>query len=539
MYAMSGLMGRTLTVFTVSVLFFGCFYSCYSQSVMGNDGRIKKLFLSEVAVSEATRPEVTLNVVDSIRELGIDVCFTRYIPCYGSSVESANTCFEGTQDWADDSGEGISDSILELLPLHLVGSFHLLRFEDESVRYDSLSIPDRLAVTLALGNQLTSLEWKNGRWENGNLSVESTDASKSFKDADTSKAKSLWQNQKSGKHLSDSVVYINLKMICENHQTDSACREEIIENLSIYTQDEFVVRKHGNCLTARNRPHWTPRIKRFMQCYASQLCDCVTNSCDDLPYDSLALKGGNYFVRGDLVFIGSDVASYYRECEQWWKTLGFMRKPSMHEVELSLAKLFTGSTFGKIIWVGDGAPDTLLIHNCSGHPLEDSYVQPLYHIDLFFHPLGVGASRDTFYYIMAAPVDSLHPNSIVTSVRYVELKKRLAQTNERLVLSLRDAGLVPKPVVVPFGFAQTRSKEFFIAFANGHSERLEDGSFRYLLPDYLNPSSLNFNDQDYGESRDRAVTALKGAGIVVIPIQYHYGYQSALHCMSKVLIRDN
>jgi len=518
----------------VSTFLFFC--ACHPKplSVMGNEGSIEYIYLSEVTASGDPAPRDPFNLLDTLEKLGIDVCFTRYLLCYGTDISTASICHP-PQSPEDDS---LPKAISEMLPLNLSGHYNNLVVDGMNFRFDSLPVSDRIDLILYLGAELDGLQWSDGQWKNGRITVSRTDGQIHFDSSAAVLANSLWSGRKhnrNNKGLADSnrTVYINWKMVCGDLPTDS-CMDTVKSKLSIYVQDQYVVRSSGSThrLYARNRPRFYNDLKRLLQSYASRICG---RSVSTVELEDLAIKGGNYAIRNNLVFIGADVASYYLSCENHWRAVGFEEKPTIGQLEQALFQSFSGERDGKVIWVGDGDPDTTLWYDCAVEIPENSLAQPLYHIDLFFHPLGLETETDTFHYIIATMIDSLHPDTVVKAPRYINLKERLALTDQKLQMALRQIGLVPKPITVPFGFAHTKNNEFFIAFANGHSERLKNGTFRFLMPSYLNANSLKFGA--YDSAHVMALDSLERAGVEVVPIWANYGYQSALHCTSKVLRR--
>ncbi len=517
-----------------------------SQPVVGNEGRVKKIYVAEFR-SDIIDPAEKNDLVDTLEDKEIDVCLSRYILCYGSDVTTARVCFPDPAD--NFEGHTIDSSaiarISPLFPLYASGQFQRIDFSDgASFRFDTLSISEKLDVLPLMSQELYSLKWSNGRWTNDLFTVSALD-SMGFapKQDDLKLASFWWQSRDSARRerfTQDSTVYLDWEWICGS-QPDPDCQTEVRQRLSRFSQDQFLVRSDntgGSCLTALNRPYWGALLNRRMGCYASQLCGCAPrwDSCEQVNLDSLAIRGGNYFVRDSVVFIGSDVASYYRYCQNWWSSLGFNSRPSMDSLEHALGNLIIGKPQSKVVWVGDGSPDVITPFDCNRQPPESSVTQPIYHIDLFFHPLGTMRGGNDFYYVIALLTDSLHSDSTTNRGDYKDVKRRLTATADSLRIRLHSLGFEPCPIVVPLVFyGGSDMGSAYIAFANGISEKTDSG-FRYLMPDYLNSGSFKYEKQ-YQTTRSVAENALKAAKVDVVRITANYGMVSALNCMTKVLIR--
>lgn len=517
-----------------------------AQPVVGNEESVKKAYIAEFR-DDTVHPDEHNGLVDTLKAKEIDVCLSRYILCYGSGVSTARVCFPDSAD--NFEGHTIDSSaiarISPLLPLYASGQFQLIDFSDgTSFRFDTLSISEKLDILPLMSQELYSLKWTDGQWTNDLFTVSAVD-SMGFapKQDDLNLASFWWQSRDSARRkrfTQDSTIYLDWKWICGS-QSDQICQNEVREKLSRFSQDQFLVRADSagsSCLTALNRPYWSAQLNRQMGCYASQLCGCAPrlDSCEQVNIDSLAIRGGNYFVRDSVVFIGSDVASYYRHCENWWSSLGFNSKPSMDSLEQALGNLITRKPQSKVIWVGDGSPDVITPFDCNRQPPESSVTQPIYHIDLFFHPLGTMNGTIDFHYVIAMLTDSLHAASTIKLDEYGNVKDRLRATADSLEIRLRNLGFEPCPIVVPLVFyGGSAMGSAYIAFANGISEKTDSG-FRYLMPDYLNSGSFKYEKQ-YEATRLIAEKALKAARVDVVRITANYGMVSALNCMTKVLRR--
>ncbi len=515
---------------------------------MGNKGVVRKLYISELLEGYEHDPIQTYPLVDSLKSKGIEICLSRYALCYGTDVRTASSCVPRAENIFDEVFESCVPevgNIIPLLPLYPSSDYQLIQFESGlTLRYDSLPLAQRVELLTIISNQLYSLSWENGIWINDFLEISSVNSHRSgHRDLDTASASKWWKCRAISakeKFQTDSTVLLDWEWICDS-KTDTGCQTEVRRLLRNYSQDQFIVRvdSSSSCLAALNRPYHSKSLNRSMNCYASQLCGCSKrwDSCAQVALDSLSIRGGNYFVRDTLVFIGADVASAYKLCSNWWGTLGFKTSPSKDSLEIALGRLLTGRSNASIVWIGDkDSLPTIDSNYCSSYPLESCHSQPIYHIDLFFHPLGTLNGDTDFYYLFSNLEDSLHPETTKSSYRYKELQERLRRTAENIEDNLKSKMFNPKPILLPLGFyGDFANTEVFVAFANGISENKES-EFCYYMPGYLNSEALRYSDY-YSKAHEAAVHAMLINGLDVETIWANYDYNAALNCFTKVLDR--
>ena len=508
--------------------------NCINQngdSLQGNDGAIRKVHVSEINSSLTDVHASFLS--ETLDAMGIRVCLTRYVLCYGENTRTATFC--GT--------DSLTETVSAMLPLYGGSSYQKLVVGGHSIRFDKLSVEDRIDFLLEVGNVVDSLKFKDGVWSNALLRVESMADSSGFSGPDyltILAAEKFWDERAKQRGLQQfvdqTIRFIDREMVCQSDD-DFSCLKVIKGLVSRYARDQYHVRQSSECLGVRLRPYWDSGLMELMQRYASQICDCGTQPSPE----SLAVKGGNLAVRKRVALVGADVGTYYMSCDNWSRSLGFKSHPKrLSTIEKLLARQMTGDTSAKLLWVGQQRPDTVIDFDCNRHPPEVAFIQPIYHIDLFLHPLGNLKGSDTFYYVFGLLNDDWHDPITVNDQRYREIQRNLLLTEQRLKHDLTRIGQTPKAIYVPMVFRISGSdrKQEYIAFANGLSENLGN-RFRYLMPDYMAAES-SFGYDRYVELRQAAIDSIEGTGLVdVVLVKGRFETNSALHCVTQVVERGN
>jgi hypothetical protein len=511
--------------------------------IAGNKGIISCVYLNEIRSDDSGLQAKDNTLADTLNALGIPVCLTRYVLCYGDSRVAANTCNKKVSDFVNNkaaSGIANRDSLAavlaSLLPLSATSEFKLIVIGDTHLDFDSLSLRDRMEILIVLNGVLDTMRFETGKWENDIFSIESKGTG--FIPVDTVLAKEFAEFNRTAKSafVSDDtfVRVIPMDNICRDLRWPfESCTTTVKREMSLYPQDQFYTREGRTGLVAINRPNWSLAQKRLMHAFSMHLC---RETEEIAALEDLAIKGGNFFVREGVAFIGAQALSYYCSCPHWAASLGLAPYPSKEDIERKLACQMTGSDTGKVVWVGHASGDVVDLNiACAGYPEEDNTYQPVYHIDLFFHPIGHIDSTKDWYYIIAQAVDSLNQEETLSNPNYDTLKVNLEMARKELFDSIQSLGLVPKEILIPLlvNYLGKDDKPEYIAFANGQSE-VNGSKVRYFMPEY-DLSGLDF--RHYFTARDIAISRLESAlsDPTIVNLKYRYINDAALHCMSKFM----
>jgi hypothetical protein len=445
-------------------------------------------------------------------------------------------------------------AVLRLMPLDLRGPFTMVNTGQSIVNYQELSSVQRWDFLMAYQKEIQDLRWDSA------LNIFIDLPSKFRVQADSMRHKDLLDFTRYIPAVSDNrfsiakkalgsldapyeseVRTVSFSMVCASEDGED-CFGDIVSYLSLFAQDQYHVRTDRARLLARNVPHGRVEVRARVQNHADVRC----GSDGGAGLDPLPIKGGNYAVNGNLAFIGMDELSNFLTCRNWAGALGLELPTTREAIEEKLVGLMLGGdTTGRVIWVGDelvGGLSPLPDGDespCNDPPVEQQY-QPVYHTDLFFHPLGHLRGSKKWSYVISTLEDDLHPlarwrradGDHVT--QYHALKKRMKLQADRLYKDLKDLGIDPDPVAVPL-LVDFMNGEIgdYVAFANGVSEHT-GSAVRYFMPDYF------WKDGDglYVRARSRAKASLESRGVSVLLIPDSYTATSALHCKVKVMKRD-
>ena len=347
---------------------------------------------------------------------------------------------------------------------------------------------------------------------------------------------------------SNRICYCNYSP-SGNRDCASECDIALATKIGAYLQDRLHARVSDHNLAILN----TSRAELIFNNYCEKTNDwaswlrstpCTGNSQGDLL---CAVAGGNMFVTSDVVFLGTDEQNKLLNNRQVIDSLGLSntRNINISYVNNALLSAVYGDPTGKrVVWVGtEGTTKTFSI-NYTGAGKEAR--QPIYHIDLFFNPIGrVSDSNMDFYYLIGVPFGfGKYAN---TSTKAAELKRSLDKINQAIAGSLTSFGYNPKPIEIPVGVNYEYKDKYevvmFVAFCNGIFERRND-TLNYLLPRYTERTMDDYWKQ-YQIMEAKAIKNLNdsllqatGNKFKCIPVSSasHQG-DSALRCQVKVIKR--
>jgi len=242
--------------------------------------------------------------------------------------------------------------------------------------------------------------------------------------------------------------------------------------------------------------------------------------------DSLGVQGGNMFVSGDICFLGMDERFRSGEkSDDYWIKLVFGDDDARK----------------RVIWVGTREPSHSYgaTHSSAGRGVR----QPVFHLDLFFSPIGFSQDKMEFSFLFAdyEDIQSIGGNdSPLERRRLAELRGFLRRTLSNLEADLREMGLIPKLVLVPMGVQFNDGLiTGYTPFLNGLIDNRAGEKF-YLMPCFVDDGQL---PEVIKSMQDRAKRSVSDA-IPVVVIEdnllnpWSLGTAS-VRCRSKVLSRSH
>ncbi len=533
-----------------------------SDDILSNRGALRTVFINELDAGTLIDPYRSF-VAQAFIEKSISVCLVRNILCSGYTVQNAQSCSNNGRDFLDTSFVwstlGLSDrdfgKIAEkFIPFNLDGYFTNVNWHQEMLSWDDLSPLERYEFLVANAQSIDSLHWdkasKTYVTRSGDLRVFPTrglDTVTKFVDIGQY---ILPASYKIIVEASDSIYgsvrfshrtnLIRWSNVCGSTSIND-CQLKLKGFLVQFGQDEHHVRISGK-LQSRFVPERTPSGRNLHQAYLNQLCSAPPEG-HLATVDPLSIKGGNMFTCDNLIFIGTDELCRFQNDALWAASLGLPMNSNIHDVEGKLKQMISKSS--NLIWIGrKDVPNCLPISEYT-----TLSTQPLYHIDLFFHPVGlVDNTNPNHYYLIFGTLEDMYhqqdswlPQSRKT---YASVKKQLSSTLDSLMRDVRAAGYDPKVVKVPIllSFDSSGNAEF-MSFCNGESSFGKDGitERRYFMPTYTYQyRNRNGASAGYQAALRKATCTLQNdlhCSVDTIPSNL-YTPLSGSHCMIKVLERE-
>jgi len=546
----------------------------YPPAILSNSGEIGRVFINEIRTGGGLDDVTDSQITSSFLNAGIAVCLVRNILCWGSTVRSAGDC-KTASVWdrveakdrknLDELSEEDRTKLISLIEreswLNLKGDFMKVIANGDTMDYEALTMLQRLEVINEFRDDLNGMIWNavDGVWISKSKSLviaRKSDASVPLVPDHWSSwiyvLAEAWGNGMTVTYV-DSTVRdgkivsnftgrkdtISWGIVCPD-LSQRECEDSIYTQLSQWAQDEYLVRESSSQMLPRLRFDRPESQQRRLQVYSGQLCGNVLKS--SVP--SLPLQGGNLFYCDSILFIGTDEIVNFKSCKNWASTIGVKDADAVDDIFNGLSCHVAGGVARKVVMVGYPIPSKQDSIPCEGMILGSRH-QPIFHIDMFFHPLGQldSGGVQMFYYIIAEPIAPVGRKWSKSQQQAFDAISRGVRVSDTLVgKQLSDLGLTPRPVKLPLmvDFVTGNPNPRFIAFANGHSSKTEDG-FKFYMPSYEEGQMVRFPHLDWSAYQAlelQAKDALIGTGVVsVIELRGYFNETSAVHCQSIVIER--
>jgi hypothetical protein len=536
-----------LGILSFVLLSSGCICQSITHPIVRDQGKIERVLLYELRSDGSLHDTNGSALADSLVSIaGLKVCLVRNVLCSADEITTATFCKTKFSPWIPRAIDKVGRDVERLAPFQLDGPFTLVEMNGEAMDFKDLTALERIEFLTSGEADESLLRWDSNSYEwksqNGSMIVRSPqefsgvdkeNARKYLADGDTSWLRISKQLYVGNASIDGAVYEVDWRSVCRDESISyKDCFNLLMTDFNDYAQDEFHAR--SNALTARVRPSEPVLLNMRRQRHASQLCTSQSHPVSE----ELPMKGGNYFFMDGMVFIGSDELRNFKRCSNWAGKLGLDTTASTKEIEKALVERFDEEGEEKfVIWLGDTV-NRLERLNCSSR-IPESGTQPIFHIDMFFHPLY--ASGDTVHYLFALPQDSLHKTGNWSEHNWETfkiIKDGLEIVEKQVKQILSDNRMVPKPCYIPLlvNFHDGQSNAGFVSFANGLVSA-KDGHILYLMPDYDNGVS-HFSNVLYTEALTITKEALRKINVPVDVIKGGYEELSALHCKVKVLKRE-
>lgn len=331
-----------------------------------------------------------------------------------------------------------------------------------------------------------------------------------------------------------NVEYINLNKLCGLcSECDDIfyCATRINRLMNDFLQDAFHIRYGGNDsfnMNISTVDDLDLEAIEFLKTYTEKVC-----SSDVVERDSLsATSGGNMFVMDNVVFIGADEIDNYK-IKKHQKLLGLPDSFSIDNLEDQIKY----HTFKKrddsvnLVWIGTADEQRFRYEKNDASQAKKR--QPIYHVDLFFNPIGVldDEEQRRFYYLFAE-IDSA---SCAGDSVCEGLRKWLIDSEINLAEQLRDQSFLPYPIKIPLEVTMGSGLiTDYSILLNGLFNRLNKDTVQYFIPVNTRVSSVL-----QVEAINRiSGSKISGRTLQVLQVRDSYEAYSGLRCRVKVIERQ-
>jgi len=505
--------------------------------ILSNQGNINSVFINHLHKSSGTSIKGWSRTADHFLKQGISVCEVTNILCNG--LKPCNAILTDTSTCeANTLGFTPSDSVI--LTFQFGGIFNCTRI---------LNAIELIDFVKTYFEALDALKWSNiDSTLNGQESKFKVLAARTLKGNKANNfslqftkfdfrniiSKEETKTTYASSNLSSIIYNINLCEVCPNRPVN-ACIRDLDVFMDRFAQDTYHVREGNAALHVRNRFSGpSSNNMEMFRIYSGHLCNGNTSTLDPL-----IIKGGNLFRCDSIVFIGSDAKYKYSNCSRYSNSLGLDTHQPLAQVEAKLVEQIAGSN-GKaaLIWAGRGEGKK---KNCRFDD-DDLGFQPLYHLDMYFHPLGrFNESAPQSYYYLVSTLDTQfhHIKDWTNNQRdeFETLRMNLEQSADSLCADIEKLKLTPVPIEIPLLVDfDNDSIVGYVAFVNGHSS-VSRSSACFYMPYYkhLVASSDTHPNFKYEMALRSTISNLEKYDIHVDSVPTIASDKSGLHCQVKIL----
>ena len=329
------------------------------------------------------------------------------------------------------------------------------------------------------------------------------------------------------------VQMLDLTQVCKCQPLDSLCIDSCKKFLELNPlkgnlQDYFHARQ--GCNSTYLNPSIKDESLPNSTAYLKQLCSDVMSVVDPLR----GINGGNFLVTKEYLFMGKDELIRLIASKERRNRLerGLEADTTLIEKAL-LQAVFSDSSGKHVVWLGNSKPVNRYADN--DNPSQ-SYYQPIFHVDLFFQPLG-RFGEDSVLHILFAIPDSTNGDTVKESIQD-SIRTYLQEVKRNMMSELMKYDSV-SVIELPLQLEINSNDEIenYSNFLNGLIE-VDSNRIRFLQPvgiiepDYKRIQRLNFN-------RILHAGIPNSSQLQIDTVPGVYDRKSGLRCRVKVLGREN
>lgn len=332
---------------------------------------------------------------------------------------------------------------------------------------------------------------------------------------------------------------IDLATICGCVATDISCLDNCKKKVakrfkdSFYLQDEFHVRK-SESENHLNFSMWHDNNQidyDFVANYTSNICTDASSHKEPLR----GIPGGNMFTIDKYLFLGKDELDKYLKFPELREFIGL--QPGIKDVasieKKLLESVFEDTAGKKVIWIGNAKRDTKRYRSMQ---IGQKFSQPIYHIDLFFHPIG-RLNNGKFCYAFAMPFKS---NS-VGKENHTYLYDKMLEVKSRLEAELsKNDDIIVLNTFIKVEYEDYQSIRSYSRYLNVLSQLDNSKSQIDFLQPIVQDDLKNPLKTSLSNSRKMLNSQLTSEGyeLKFTDVLGYYYHVDGLRCQVKVLNRE-
>lgn len=337
-------------------------------------------------------------------------------------------------------------------------------------------------------------------------------------------------------HNDAKSVAIDLAKVCGcmSNELDclDSCKQQILTlTRSVYLQDAYHARSGDNGSLLNSNDLSNPPVLRSAN-YLSQLCANVGSTLDPLR----GIDGGNIIVLKNNLFIGMDELDSLLNSSSRRDILKHGLPKDTLKIENALLMAVYGDTLNRnLVWVGNSSK--VQRYDFDAESMKE-HSQPIFHIDLFFQPLGYLNPDSVFYVVIALP-DTLIPFTSQNIMdRHYYQRASIRSLQKELLDKLKPLEDSVACIEVPLFMEWNGNSKIsnYSNFLNGIFENSE-GEMTFLEPVFKNETTA-INTQRRAFNKALLSGIPENVKLNVEPVHGTYGNRAGLRCQVKVLSRD-